>query len=228
MRLLILITPDKPRPCKYGCIHGYALEVLRASPAFASVRCVTETMTYLKDGWVLWHRGTGGTTDGITVYAHLWAEEEGGRGEITRLAIEGRTLTTERLRSVPLARIETLANTNPDFRPHIAGTEQHGISDAFDQVRNQANGVMMENARPKAEEFDRKAQRAPLTRPDGKDPDAFYERVAEAYREMVLTHRNVAVALAEEAKVPVGTVHRWVLEARRRKFLPPARQGRVG
>ncbi len=89
---------------------------------------------------------------------------------------------------------------------------------------------MLVNAHRKADEFDRKARepRAPLTRPDGKDPDAFYERVAVAYREMVLTHRNVAVALAEEANVPPGTVHRWVLEARRRGFLPPARQGRAG
>jgi hypothetical protein len=187
-------------------------------------------MTYLEDGWVLWHQGTGGTTDGIRVYAHLYAEAEGARGEITRLVIDGRTLTTERLRTVPLARIETLANTNPDFRPHIAGTDQHAISDAFDQVQRQANAVMLDNAGRKAEEFDRKARapRAPLTRPDGKDPDAFYARVAEAYREKVQTHRNVAVALAEEANVPPGTVHRWVLEARRRGFLPPARQGRVG
>lgn len=230
MCLLTPMTPDKPHQCKYGCIRGYAPEVLRASPAYASVRCVTETMTYLKDGWVLWHQGTGGTTDGIRVYAHLYAEEEGGRSEITRLVIEGRTLTTERLRTVPLARIETLANTNPDFRPHIAGTDQHEISDAFDQVPRQANVVMLDNAHRKAEEFDRKARepRAPLTRPDGSNPDAFYQQVAEAYREMVQTHRNVAVALADEANVPVGTVHRWVMEARRRGFLPPARQGRVG
>jgi len=187
-------------------------------------------MTYLKDGWVLWHQGTSGTTDGIRVYAHLYAEDDGGRGEIDGLVIKGPTLTTERLRAVPLARIETLANTNPDFRPHIHGTDQHQISDAFDEVERRANGVMHANAGRKAEEFDRKARepRAPLTRPDGSNPDAFYRQVAEAYREMVQTHRNVAVALAEEANVPVGTVHRWVMEARRRGFLPPARQGRVG
>jgi hypothetical protein len=154
------------------------------------------------------------------------------RGEFGGGAFRGvkRTLTTERLRSVPLARIETLANTNPDFRPHLKGTEQHPISDAFDQVQRQANRVMLDNAHRKAREPQTPPQagRAPLTRPDGKDPDAFYERVAEAYREMVQTHRNVAVALAEEANVPPGTVHRWVLEARRRGFLPPARQGRVG
>jgi hypothetical protein len=224
------MRPENRGQCKFACIHAYAPEVLRKSSANVSVRCVTETVSYLEDGWVLWHQGTGGTTDGIKVFAYLYAEEEGARGEIFRLVIEGRTLTTERLRSVPLARIETLANANPDFRPHIKGAEQHPISDAFDQVQRQANRVMLDNAHRKAEEFDRKARepRAPLTRPDGNDPDAFYQQVAEAYRDVLQTNRKVAVALAEEADVPVGTVHRWVLEARRRGFLPPARQGRAG
>jgi hypothetical protein len=52
--------------------------------------------------------------------------------------------------------------------------------------------------------------------------------VAEAYRDVVQDHRNVAVVLAKEADVPVGTVHRWIVEARRRGFLPAARVGRAG
>jgi uncharacterized protein YggE len=60
------------------------------------------------------------------------------------------------------------------------------------------------------------------------NPDAFYQQVAEAYRDAVQDTRKVAVVLAEEAQVPVGTVHRWILEARRRGFLPSARQGRAG
>jgi hypothetical protein len=64
--------------------------------------------------------------------------------------------------------------------------------------------------------------------PDGSNPDGFYRQVAEAYRDAVQDTRKVAVVLAEEAGVPVGTVHRWILEARRRGFLPSARQGRAG
>jgi hypothetical protein len=67
-----------------------------------------------------------------------------------------------------------------------------------------------------------------LNRPDGSDPDAFYEQVAEAYRDVIRTTPKVAKVLADEAGVPVGTVHRWVMEARRRGFLPAARQGRAG
>ena len=67
-----------------------------------------------------------------------------------------------------------------------------------------------------------------MTRPDGRNPDAFYRQVAEAYRDVVQDTSQVAKVLAKEADVPVGTVYRWILEARRRGFLPSARQGRAG
>jgi len=180
-------------------------------------------MSYLQDGWVLWNRSVPGTTEGLMVYAQLYADKEGARSEVIELAVSGRNLTTEKLRSIPLSQIETLANTNPDFRPHLAGTERHPIGKAFEQVRNQANQVLINEAYRKARE-----PRTPLSRPDGSNPDGFYRQVAEAYRDVVQTTPKVAKALADEAGVPVGTVHRWILEARRRGFLPPARQGRAG
>jgi len=179
-------------------------------------------MSFLEDGWVLWSRHVPGTTEGLRVYASLYAEKEGGRGEIVGLAVYGRKLTGDKLRSIPLAHIETVANTNPEFRPHIAATEQHPISKTFDQVVQEANKVLMKEAYRKAE------SRAPLVRPDGSNPDRFYRQVAEAYRDVAPTTSKVAKVLAKEAQVPVGTVHRWVLEARRRGFLAPARQGRAG
>jgi hypothetical protein len=222
------MRPNNHGARKFSEIHVYAVELLRVSLAYASVRCVPDTVSYLEDGWVLWSRFIGGTTEGVTVYAHLYAEKEGARGEIFELAMRGRNLTTDKLRSIPLAHIETLANTHPDFRPHLAGTPQHQISEAFEQVVQQANRVMIKEAYRNAE------PRKPLTRPDGNDPAAFYQQVARAYRDVVQTTPKVAKVLAEEAsaatgtKVPPGTVHRWILEARRRGFLPPARQGRAG
>jgi hypothetical protein len=185
-------------------------------------------MSYLEGGWVLWSRSVPGTTQGLLVYAHLYAEEEGSRGEIFELAVRGRNLTTEKLRSIPVAHIETLANTNPDFRPHVAGTEQHEIGKAFEQVVQQGNRVLLNAAHRKVSEHHETLNREPLTRPDGSNPDGFYRRVADAYRDVVQTTPKVAKALADEAGVPVGTVHRWILEARRRGFLPAARQGRAG
>jgi hypothetical protein len=71
-------------------------------------------------------------------------------------------------------------------------------------------------------------RRARLSRPDGRDPEKFYAAVAEAYKEYVTQTEKVAVKIAEEASVPVTTVHRWILEARRRGFLPAATKGRAG
>jgi hypothetical protein len=73
-----------------------------------------------------------------------------------------------------------------------------------------------------------KTQRAKLGRPDGKDPDKFYAQVAQAYREYAPRTRATAVAIAEEAGVPVGTVHGWIREARRRGHLPAGREGSAG
>jgi hypothetical protein len=163
------------------------------------------------------------------VYAQLWAEKEGDRGEIFQLAISGRNLagtdpttdvTTDRLRSIPVAHIQNLANTHPAFAPHVEGRPQNTMGQAFDAFRQEANRYVLAKARRKL--------RKPLTRPDGTDPDAFYRQVADAYRDVLQTTNKVAVVLAKEADVPVGTVHRWILEARRRGFLPAARQGRAG
>jgi len=200
---------------------------------------MTETLTFLRDGWVLWYRGRGGTTEGVMVYAQLWAEEEGGRAEVVQLVVAGRDLagpdptttdvTTDRVRAVPVAHFQRLANANPNFRPHVNGTPLHPISKAFRQFQIHANRIMIDNAERKAGlEPEPQEPRKPLTRPDGSNPYAFYRQVADAYRDVLQTNKKVAVALAEEANVPVGTVHRWVLEARRRGFLPAAKQGRAG
>lgn len=70
--------------------------------------------------------------------------------------------------------------------------------------------------------------RMSLTRPNGTDPDGFARRVAEAYNNAILTTSKPARLLAEEAGVPVPTVHRWIAEARRRGHLSPGRKGVAG
>jgi transposase-like protein len=70
--------------------------------------------------------------------------------------------------------------------------------------------------------------RRQLTRPDPADPEEFYRLVATAYGEYAAESNAPAKGIAEEAGVPVTTVHRWIREARRRGFLPPARKGRAG
>lgn len=67
-----------------------------------------------------------------------------------------------------------------------------------------------------------------LERPDGTDPDRFYRKVGRAYSYYAGESRKPAALIAEQAGVPVTTVHRWIREARRRNFLPPAKKGTAG
>lgn len=64
--------------------------------------------------------------------------------------------------------------------------------------------------------------------PEGRLTDEFLADVADAYRWLTRAKRAPAPAIADMAKVPVRTVHRWIYEARKRDILPPARQGRAG
>jgi hypothetical protein len=60
--------------------------------------------------------------------------------------------------------------------------------------------------------------------PEGpKYPDDFYERLAREYENLVLVRLPPLRTIAESYGVPHSTVGRWVREARRRKFLAPAR-----
>lgn len=94
------------------------------------------------------------------------------------------------------------------------------MSRAANALGHRANHLLLTAAQRKAQD-----PHKPLSRPDGSNPDGFYRQVAEAYRDVLQTTPKVAKALAEEADVPVGTVHRWVMESRRRGFLPPGPPG---
>jgi hypothetical protein len=58
--------------------------------------------------------------------------------------------------------------------------------------------------------------------------EEFLADLAEAYRELVVAKRAPAPAIAEQTGRPVGTVHRWIGEARKRGHLPPAQRGKAG
>jgi hypothetical protein len=191
---------------------------------------MNDNVSFLEDGWILWNRSRPGTTDGLMVYAQLYADNPGERGHIGHMVIMGRDLSSDAVRNIPVGRLETLANTNPDFKPHVPGVDDSGkMWQAVRAVQIEANRQLLNKARRKASREPEPSQpRTPLERPDRSNPDEFYSRVADAYREVVKDTSKPAVVLAKEADVPVGTVHRWILEARRRGFLPTARQGRVG
>jgi hypothetical protein len=62
----------------------------------------------------------------------------------------------------------------------------------------------------------------------GESPLEFAKQVAEQYKLAALRTHEPAVELASASGVPVGTVRRWIREARALGELPPGHQGRAG
>lgn len=67
-----------------------------------------------------------------------------------------------------------------------------------------------------------------LRRPQGRRlDDAFYKRVARAYREATIRGLQPRQVLAKDAGVSPDTVAGWVMEARDREYLPRTTPGKV-
>jgi hypothetical protein len=174
--------------------------------------------------------------------------ERDGRYVIVELHVVGAELTAGLLRALPLARIEQLVNADAGYleRSRVkwaAGQPEPTLADLrfpTNVVQLAASGETLQGvaaltAAAELGMFDTGAggdsitvdkQRPMLTRPDGTDPDGFYRRVADAYRDVIRSTPRVTDALAAEANVPTGTSRRWIMEARRRGFLPPAKRTR--
>lgn len=68
----------------------------------------------------------------------------------------------------------------------------------------------------------------PIRPPESRITDDFLRDLAAAYKHLVIEGSAPARVIAESSGVPVRTVHRWISDARKRGFLPPARRGRAG
>ena len=160
----------------------------------------------------------------------------GGRFVITDMLLSGRKLTADLLRQVQLSRIEAIFNLYADTLEAQTGsyvTAADGELDKLLAVDALKTGrpdddLTVGELRRRTPRVLPAEQRTPLTRPDGSDPDGYYRRVAAAYRSAATQSSRPAMVLAAEAGVPVTSVHRWVREARRRGFLPPAEKGKAG
>jgi hypothetical protein len=182
------------------------------------------------DGWFTYDMAPFGA-DGMHGHATRDAD---GRWVITDLYVHGKALTAETLRgiSIPrmeakLARDERQAEADPDGRAAAALADSLKSDDdalTIGELRKRAAFVANRERKFRDMGF----KRSTLTRPDRSDPDEFYKLVSRAYGEYAVDSNAPAKEIAEEAGVPVTTVHRWIREARRRGFLPPARKGRAG
>jgi hypothetical protein len=148
--------------------------------------------------------------------------ERDGRRVITRLVALGNPIDSSTFRKLPIGRVESLANI-PHLSASLARFESE--DDPLSAVLSAELGKLL--GAPHDEE-QAPPSREPLQRPDSTDPEGFYRRVAAAYNAALATTSRPAPLLAAEAGVPVATVRRWILEARRRGMLPPGRKGRAG
>lgn len=171
-----------------------------------------------KDGWVTLPGANGAS--GLHLRVRL---ADNGRLVITDLFMHGGEITAEMVRGVSVSRLE--AQLNAGVMP--ADWAQGGKYNRDDKdvtLHKLRTRVRSISAQRLVSEIEREA----LTRPTGQDPDEFYRLVARAYSDYAAQTNAPAKALAAEAKVPTTTAHRWVREARRRGFLPPARKGKAG
>jgi hypothetical protein len=147
--------------------------------------------------------------------------ERDGRRVITRLVALGDPVDSSTFRKLPIGRLESLANI-PHLSASLARFEKE--DDPLSAVLSAEIGKLF----GATHDVQQAPPHEPLRRPDGSDPEGFYRRVADAYNAALTTTSRPAPLLAAEAGVPVATVRRWILEARRRGMLPPGRKGRAG
>lgn len=146
------------------------------------------------DGWYEW---VDDPPLALPVFVRL-AEHDDGRLHAVALHVEG-PLSAEALRSIPVGRIEALANAL--LHPH---------------------------AGHRGWRADARLPEPLLTTSARRRPDEFYEAVASTYRHLAAVTHQPVLDLAEANEVPRTTAHRWVKEARRRGLLAPGRAGKAG
>lgn len=161
---------------------------------------------------------------------HLECETRDGRLVVVGAYLHGPEITPSVLREIPLGRIAAMWLVPEEFVPE-PGT-------SFRWTRGLADPTVSE-LRTAAEELGearRSLRRRPARRPatrlnelrEGGLNDEFFAELAKVYREATAETRAPAKLIADELGIPVGTVHRWVREARLAGALPPARKGAAG
>jgi hypothetical protein len=162
------------------------------------------------------------------------ASGPGGRLVLTGLRIDGE-LSAELLRSIPLGRIEAVANAQ------LTIVDDEVVLTAAPGPRD---GATPRQPRPVEAGWEMTDPVGAATRPHGARwhdsrieqpaevgrgrPDRFYQDVAGTYQDLAQRSARPAAEMAEANDVPVTTAHRWIKEARRRGFLPPGRPGKTG
>ncbi len=152
--------------------------------------------------------------------------DDEGRLRVAELYLpsDGEPIEARHLRALPLHKPEAIANSRV-FRKAVEAELDEPVGD----LRELLAGWCAWDDKPRPRRCARRVKLPPLPRPEGfRYDDDFYELVADHYVARVQAGTRPARGMADEAGVPVTTVHRWVREARRRGFLAPTTRGRTG
>lgn len=157
---------------------------------------------------------------------------DNGRLVVTDVFVHAEEITPAMLRQVSISRVEAALNAPAD--DHLGQTlaaysRSWAVGGQGSWSDDDLTVAQLRKRSPAtAGDGDQANRRERLTRPTGQDTDNFYRLVAHVYRDHAASTRAPARELAAEAEVPVTTAHRWIREARRRGFLPPAARGKAG
>jgi hypothetical protein len=137
-----------------------------------------------------------------SVRTHV-AWDEGGRPVIKELRISGDDLTGDQLSRLPVRQmVATLL------------------------AQDTRGDVVIDVSQEAADKYVRGEYL--LGRPPRTDGDKFYGLVALTYIGLAAITPAPSAWIAATEDVPIATVRRWIVEARRRNLLPPARKGVAG
>ncbi|MEU4405032.1 hypothetical protein AB0F88_10935 [Streptosporangium sp. NPDC023963] len=161
-------------------------------------------------------------TPGLYLMARFVPDERGELvvRDLVLSAKDDRRITAADLRGIKVSAIEGQANAPAFLSQHLR--EKAQPEDEYIAKLRVALAEVPEEKRAA------KRPKIELTRPDGQDPEGFYQQVADAYRLAMAETTKPAMRLADVAGVPVGTARRWINEARKRGFLPKGKPGRAG
>ncbi|WP_322769648.1 hypothetical protein [Frankia sp. Cr1] len=158
--------------------------------------------------------------------------------DLVILGDEESEITSGDLRNLPLHRLTAAVNhkilgffTAPSSPDDVKSAPRRAIGaqleGLFDSVSDQMDEL--EGSARAARKAAREGVREPVRRPAGRDlPEDFFQTVAAAYKDAVDKGASPGRLIADEADVSLRTAQGWIADARRRGFLPPARQGRAG
>jgi hypothetical protein len=151
-----------------------------------------------------WIRADGSEGEALL---RFWRERRREPWQVESVSIDYPTVAL--LHDVPLERIKMAANADQRIRDWLEQREP------------------TRKRRTREKPLDR-PPRPRLERPGSHVlDDAFFEQVAVAYRAAAVDGLSPSKTLATDSDTPPGTVNRWIAEARRRGYLPPAESGKA-